>query len=415
MRKPAGLRRRLFWTLFLVALVPAGMTLGIGTLVLREMVASTGSAGPWMAVAESGRELLDLLSREDAGPAVAEAATRHREVLSESVRLSRIYAAIGDRIVLLIPAVGLLLLALVAFIAGVATRGLARGLAAPVEELAEWTRRIGSGQALPPPDEGRHGMDAAEFSALREGFREAEARLQEARERELEQAKTQHWAEMARRVAHEIKNPLTPMRMAAERVSRAPDPATAQAGAILLEEIGRLDELARSFSHFGRPVEGPAAPVDLRELLDGICRRLRAEGLEVETSLPPDGVVVPGHLSALERVVRNLVNNALEASSHATGGQGPVEVRLSTREGSAVVTVLDRGPGIPEELIHRIWEPNFTTRRRGTGLGLPLVRQAVRSHGGTITVANREGGGARFDVTLPIEERPPRSGGGERE
>ncbi|MEX0843340.1 MAG: HAMP domain-containing sensor histidine kinase [Gemmatimonadota bacterium] len=415
MRRPAGLRRRLFWILFLVALVPAGLTLGIGTLLLREMVASTGSAGPWMAVAESGRELLDLLGREDAGPAVADAAARHREVLSESVRLSRVYAAVGDRIVLLIPAVGLFLLALVALVAGVATRGLAWGLAAPVEVLAEWTRRLGSGQAPPPKEKERHGLDTSEFAALRQGFRDAEKRLEEARRHELERARNQHWAEMARRVAHEIKNPLTPMRMAAERVTRATDPASAEAGAVLLEEIGRLDELARSFSHFGRPVEGPAAPVDLRELLEGICGRLRSEDVDVETLLPPQPVVVQGHLSALERVVRNLVNNALEATSDPAAERGPVEVRLSTEGESAIITVLDRGTGIPNELISRIWEPDFTTRRRGTGLGLPLVRQAVQSHGGTISVSNREGGGASFKVTLPLGQELSTPEGGMEE
>jgi signal transduction histidine kinase len=421
----SGFRRRLFWSLFLVALIPAAATMGLGVLLLREVVASTGSAGPWTAVAESGRELLALLTTLDVPPEVAEAAERHRSVLSESLRLSQVYALLGERIAFLIPLAGVLLLGLVAFVAAAATRRLARSLAAPAEELADWIRRLGSGEPLPPEEEDPEGSEASEFRLLRRGLRQAEVQLTRARRAEVEQARLESWTEMARRVAHEIKNPLTPMRMAAERVSRSSEPASAEAGEVLLEEIARLDDLARSFARFGRPVEGRPAPVDLGELLSNLVRRMEVEGAPVAFQGPNDPVIVRGYLDALERMVQNLLTNALEAQSlletardggaleseapSSPDGQGgptrpfPVRVRLFVDEGDAHIHVEDRGPGIPTEILDRIWEPDFTTRRRGTGLGLPLVLQTVRSHGGRVVAENRVEGGARFRVRLPLQ------------
>lgn len=429
---PPGLRRRLFWTLFLAALIPAALTLLAGTFVLREMVASAGSAGPWGAVADSGRELLGLLRASDPSPELARAAEEHRSVLSESLRLSQVYALVGERIVLLIPAAAFLLLLLVAGIAALATRRLSGSLAAPVEELAVWIRRLGSGKPLPSAESTEGKRDIAEFRTLRAGLRDAEGRLREARRQEVEQARARSWAEMARRVAHEIKNPLTPMRMAAERVARSDDPATSEAGEILLEEVDRLDGLARAFSHFGRAEEGPPAAVDLRELLEGLERRLLLDGAPVRIRVPSEPVIVDGHMEALERVVRNLVSNALEAQKLPGGSRpafprrvspqarddpptqhhGPedaaVTVELMAEDGDAHIHVADRGPGIRRELLDRIWEPDFTTRRRGTGLGLPLVRQAVERHGGEVRAENRAGGGASFHVTIPLRVAPLR-------
>lgn len=426
----SGFRRRLFWSLFLVALIPAAATMGLGVLLLREVVASTGSAGPWTAVAESGRELLALLASLDAPPEVAVAAERHRSVLSESLRLSQVYALLGERIAVLIPLAGILLLGLVAFVAAAATHRLARSLAAPAEELADWIRRLGSGEPLPPKDADPEASEASEFRLLRRGLRQAEVQLARARRAEVEQARLESWTEMARRVAHEIKNPLTPMRMAAERVSRSSEPASAEAGGVLLEEIARLDDLARSFARFGRPVEGRPAPVDLRELLLNLVRRMEVEGAPVAFQGPRGPVMVRGHLDALERMVQNLVTNALEAQdllpaprdgrrreseapSHADGEKGthdpsPVRIRLLVDEDHAHIHVEDRGPGIPAEILDRIWEPEFTTRRRGTGLGLPLVLQTIRSHGGRVVAENRLEGGARFRVQLPLD--PPAAG-----
>jgi signal transduction histidine kinase len=202
-------------------------------------------------------------------------------------------------------------------------------------------------------------------------------------------------------------------------------PTTAQAGQVLLEEIERLDELSRSFAQFGRPPEGPPSPVDLGELLDHLVRRIDLAGGEVVLRRPDEPLFVEGHPVALERVVRNLVVNALDATAPmrtARVGEEdadpplPVEVELGRDPDSGDrvrIRVLDRGAGIPEAEVERIWDPEFTTKRKGTGLGLPLVRQVVDAHGGAVTARNRPDGGAVFELSLPrIPDPGPAPGPG---
>jgi signal transduction histidine kinase len=219
---------------------------------------------------------------------------------------------------------------------------------------------------------------------------------------------------MARRVAHELKNPLTPIRLAATRVARHSDPDLNEAGQVILEELGRLDDLARSFSQLGRPPEGPPSEVDLLELLRSLARAHSSERIRVEVEHLGGPTTIQGHLGALDGVFRNLLTNALEAMEGA-GMAGEIRLTLQERpdETSVVVTVDDEGPGLPEELRQDLWVPEFTTKRRGTGLGLALVRRTVELHGGSATAEDRPGGGARFTVQLPTE--PAGGSSGERQ
>jgi two-component system sensor histidine kinase HydH len=204
------------------------------------------------------------------------------------------------------------------------------------------------------------------------------------------------------------------MQMAADRVARSSDPKVAEAGEVLREEIQRLDEMARAFAHFGRPSEGPMSPIDIGELLATLARRLSTESTPIEIVLPDDPVEVEGHLDALERVIRNLLSNAQEATiaeGERNGEQqAPHRVRI-VLEGAgevAEIRVLDRGVGIPPELLERIWLPDFTTKRMGTGLGLAMVRQVVEAHRGEIVALSREGGGTEFQLRLPRLQNHPK-------
>lgn len=408
MKRPPSLRNRLLVTLLLVALIPSGIALLAGTFVLREVVVSTGTAGAWSQVAETGRALLERVEEEGFSPETMEVAEAHREYLAESVRLSRVYAFLGERVLGLLPFFSLGLLAVVGLLALLAANRLSRAFSEPVEELVGWTRSLATGDPLPEPRPEDEGREIREFGLLREALRSASRELAEARERELERAKIRSWAEMSRRIAHELKNPLTPMRMAAERVTASDDPRAADAGEVLKEEIARLDVLARSFAQFGRPPEGPMATVELNALLSELVRRLSTPELPIRLELPEEPVEVEGYLEPLERAVRNLVANALEAAGSggdgAEGGTG-AEIRLVPLETGAEILVLDRGPGLSPEHLDRIWEPEFTTKSRGTGLGLPMVRQVVEAHGGEVRAENRDEGGAEFRIRLPSSAR----------
>lgn len=410
-----SLRGRLFVALVLTAAVPTGLLLLGGSLSLQRMLMVSGSTGPWDQVAVSGQDLLqqvEALPEKDS--ALTAAAERHRTHLSEGVRLSRIYNLIGERILALVPLMAGILFVVAAGAAMASAKQVSRALSRPVNELVDWTEAVGAGVPLPPPDPQQEEREIREVVRLRSALRSMERTLAEARRRELREARNQSWSEMARRIAHDLRNPLTPMQMAARTVARSPDPAIAEAGEVLLDEIARLESLSRSFSQFGRPPEGPPSPVELGELLTHLIPRMDREGQRVRLDLPDAPVWVEGHPVALERVMQNLIANGLDAiASRMTPSEDEawVDVRLYLRPHpasghlQACMEVLDEGPGLPPGVEDRIWEADFTTKRMGTGLGLPLVAQVMEAHRGGVEAWNRATRGAGFRVFLPLLDR----------
>jgi nitrogen fixation/metabolism regulation signal transduction histidine kinase len=388
----------MFLAILVVALVPAAVALAAGVLVLRQAGSATGTLGPWDAVAESGEELIGEAGRAAPGDtALARAAETHRADLSESLRRSRLWSFMTGRVQRVLPLLGLSLAVVVAMSASLAAGRLSRTFSRPVSELVDWTERIARFEPL-PPEAGAPG-DVLEFARLRESLRRMADELGEARRRELEAARLRAWTDMARRVAHELKNPLTPMRLAATTLARDQTGPGAEAAHVLLEEIGRLDEMARSFAQLGRMPEGPPSEVDLEELLADLARRHATDDLPIRVTRSGEVPLLVGHYEVLRRLFGNLLVNAVEAS--VTNGTG-VEVTLRRSDGEVRVAVRDHGAGIPEEMLEAIWLPDVTTRTRGTGLGLALVRQGAAAHGGRARARNVEGGGAEFEVVLPL-------------
>ncbi len=403
-------RSRVFAALLAVAVVPTALALIGGALAVRQVGSTTGTLGPWDAVAASGRELVEAArSAAPADSVVARAAESHTEALSASVRQSRLYALVADRAVRLLPWIAVAVTLVLSGIAAWVARLLARNFSAPIQELVDWTERIGAGEPL-PPDRGP-GTGVREYRVLRRALRTGAARLDTARKEQVESARLRAWTEMARRVAHEIKNPLTPMRMSASTLARNDDPKVREAAEILLEEVHRLDNMARSFARFGRPPEGPPADIDLVEL----CRAVVDvhDSPEVRVRLRADTAIplANGHHDVIAQALRNLVVNAVEAVSEGapdlpdTGRSSEVEVELALGPGPGVVrlVVRDDGPGVPEHLLDEIWLPDVTTRHKGSGLGLAMVRRAAEIHGGTATARNRPEGGAEFELRWPID------------
>ena len=396
-------RGRVFLALLAIGVIPSVIIVGGGAIAFRGAVDLSGTAGPWSSVAESGSDLFERI--DTAGitdPALRAAVDRHAEVLETSVRYSDLYAAIARRVSENLPMVALVFFLVMALIALVVAILLSRGMASPIAELVDWTGRISRDDPLPAEGpEGERG-GAIEFERLRTALRTMAGELHEGRRRAVESARLRSWTEMARRVAHEIKNPLTPIQISAAALQRDERPAVAEGAAIILDEVQRLDELARSFAQLGRMPEGPGAPVDLAELIRGLSERHRQPGIEIIVDAPDNLPLVPGHHDALVRVFRNLIANAVEATGPRPA-DSPAEVTayLTSIPDAVEVHVLDRGAGFEEEVLNDLWDPEFTTKMRGTGLGLALVRSTVEAHGGTVVAANREGGGAHMTVTLP--------------
>jgi len=218
------------------------------------------------------------------------------------------------------------------------------------------------------------------------------------------------WREVAQRIAHEIKNPLTPIQLSAQRLrrrlstDRSPEEKQLleEATATIVQEVEGLKRLVDEFSRFARmPALQPRA-TDLGRLLEAVVVLYREShpGLAIKASFSPDMPPVEVDPDQIKRAVLNLVDNAVEA----VGGAGAVTVETIWLSESrrARVVVADDGPGIPAEDKERLFLPYFSTKAGGTGLGLPIVHQIVTDHGGTIWVEDAVPQGTRFVVELPV-------------
>ncbi len=280
-----------------------------------------------------------------------------------------------------------------------------RAITAPVEALVRATRRIAHGD-LDVSVPARGGPELGELAAA---FNQMAHDLEVGRRRLAHAERDQAWAEMARQVAHEVKNPLQPMRMAAQLLRRARadgDPRAEQVADRLartvLEQTEALDRIASDFRAFAgvAPAQKSEVEVDawLTELRDQTGRLFAGRPLELDLAPGAPGARVAIDQAAMARVFVNLVQNAIEAAPAA------VRVRIASRvDGDRVVVrVTDDGPGMPEDARARLFEPYFTTKSSGTGLGLAICRRLVEAHGGAIRLLATAPGETVFAIELPV-------------
>jgi two-component system nitrogen regulation sensor histidine kinase NtrY len=215
------------------------------------------------------------------------------------------------------------------------------------------------------------------------------------------------WNEAARRIAHEIKNPLTPIRLAAERLlnkSRQEDPglgeAIEEAVAIIVREVATMQGMVDEFSRYARMPRPRPAPVDLPKLVGETLHLYRnlKPGVDVEGEVDPALAVVSIDGEQVKRALINLLDNAVEA----TEAPGRVTVSAHASDGHLEIQVADTGRGIPPESKEKLFLPYYSTKGRGTGLGLAIVHRIVTDHQGSIRVEDNAPQGTVFTVELPI-------------
>src|SRR6267143_2951393 len=389
-------RRRIFVILVVMTVVPTVLAVAGWVLSIRRLLPAAGARASTERVAATARSLLEGVDTLHLTVRERALLRHHLDEVSASVSLARRaetflrYYTAGFAVVILLLGAGVLYAAV--NLAGHLSRQLSR----PIDELVGWTQLIRRHEALPI---GGATRGAPEFEALRQALRDLAAALATAREHELEAERLRAFREVARRVAHEIKNPLTSMRIAVDQLERTvgrPDGPSATAIQVLAAETDRLERLAKEFAEFGRLPEGPKSEVDLVDLLMDLGKS--AVPAEVNVSVRANGEPcrLLGHYDPLRRAFANLLRNA----SEAMGGRGSIEIAVSRDGNGLAVTIADHGAGIPDDLRQRVFEPYFTTKNDGTGLGLALVRQAIEAHNGSITVAETPGGGATFSIVL---------------
>jgi signal transduction histidine kinase len=399
--KQVGFRARLFSILLGFALIPTIFFSGAWVLTVARALPLLGTTPAMEQISSSGHAAVDVARSMPATAAQREVLDAHERALSEGLlRANQMEYLMTRRAPVVVLAVAVVASLLFILVASRVAGHLSRNLSRPLSELVGWTAMIERGAPLP---EGPSPKGAPEFVVLRNRMREMATELQLGRARALEAERATALRESARQVAHELKNPLTPIRFAISRLRREAPESLTETIDVLETEAKRLEEMARSFAQFGRLPEGPRAAVDLGELARSVSWAVvpsdRPMQLDVAEELP----MVSGHVDALGRALTNVLLNAVEASAP----ESPISLRVAptSRDGRGMVevAVTDRGAGIPAGRIEKIWEPYVTHKAGGTGLGLAIVRQTLLAHDGMVEVESEPGRGTIMRLLLPAE------------
>jgi signal transduction histidine kinase len=413
-------RTRLVLILSLFAIVPAFLLTLLWSGTVSTALPFVTGRPAWDSVAASGEKAIAAARQAPLTLSQRRAIDAHERELRTSVEQARRYSFLAGRTVRIIAIAGLLALLILTGAASRVAGHLSRQLSRPLDELVRWTELIGHGEPLPPPPErttvsgSRNGDDgttievttsrvrgAPEFETLRRSMREMVSELEHGRRQAVEAERLHAFRESARRVAHEIKNPLTPIRFALARLRGQAPQALQEDVDVIAMESERLDRMARSFAEFGRLPEGPPSEVDMGELVRYTARSSVPPGIALNLQIDENLPRVYGHNGALAGALSNVLLNAVDAS----GNDGHITVKASGVKlggrDAVRISVADDGKGIASENLQTIWEPYVTNKPGGTGLGLAIARQAVWAHDGTVNATSTLGKGTEIQFTIP--------------
>ena len=281
----------------------------------------------------------------------------------------------------------------------------------PLVRVGQMIDDIAGGRYLPPspdtPDAQELALIEAKLSLLGESFRGARA---DATEKHLENQlalarRLTAINSLTGRVAHEIKNPLNSIALRLEMLRSGmagESPDVDDQFTVLSAEIMRLDRVVRTFLDFNRPVDLNLEPVDLAgivaEILSFLEPEATAHGVRISFDRPESPVVVEAGRDLLRQALLNIAVNAIEAMDHG----GDLTARIERSENTCAIVIADTGPGIPPDQRAQIFQLYYTTRPKGTGIGLAMAFRAAQLHGGTIEVKSEMGKGTEFRVVLPL-------------
>jgi signal transduction histidine kinase len=290
------------------------------------------------------------------------------------------------------------------FIAAAASIWVARSITSPISQI-----RVGLGQLMLGNNQRLSYPARDELGDLVEAYNQALSDLEDSVERLKQTEREMAWREMARQVAHEIKNPLTPMRLSVQHLQRAQKQNPNEAPQLvermsqtLLEQIDALTRIADAFSNYAQMPTPNPRPFDLRDLLQSVYTLYQQQEqgrTQLNLHLPEKPVPIYADRDQLARVVSNLILNALQAIPQERPGKVTI---ACTADKTALLMVEDNGRGIPAAIQDKVFLPNFTTKSSGMGLGLAMCKTIVENAGGKLGFSTVEQEGTRFWVELPM-------------
>ncbi len=286
------------------------------------------------------------------------------------------------------------------------SRGVRTMIIVPIRKLLAGTREVSLGNL--EVTIGHRSRD--EMMTLIDGFNTMIRDLK-TREQDLaEMSKKVAWTEMARKVAHEIKNPLTPIQLSAEHTLKVFEDRKGdfektlrESMSYIISEVENLRKIAQDFMEISRDTSLRKDPLNLREVVLETLepyRKLLSERIQFEVGTDDGYFGILGDKAKLQTAFRNIVTNAVEA----IGGEGNIRVEIRRNDDELTVSIRDSGPGISRETLERIFDPYFSTKQSGTGLGLPISKKIIEDHGGMIRIASEKGMGTVVAVILHLHK-----------
>ncbi len=281
---------------------------------------------------------------------------------------------------------------------------IANRIAAPIHRLTKATKRVARGDldgAIPETE------SDGEIGELVKSFGEMTRDLKKNRSELVQFERELAWKEMAKQVAHEIRNPLTPMKLSLQHLRQAYHDKSKQFGEIfdevsqtIIQQIDALDRIASEFSRFARMPRAKLEQCDVNILLHEAAQLFEQEkAVKFEIHLEQDLPMVLADKQELRRAFINIIRNGIQAMN----GNGTVTLRSRHEDGSVIAGISDHGTGIAPEIMEKLFEPNFSTKTDGMGLGLAIVKKTVEDLGGSIGVKSEMRKGTTMSITLPVK------------
>ncbi len=370
---------------------------------------TTGAPQPSCMIPSSGETLISVCTKyPDAslgvvGYSVSLSVIKARTEITHALNVYNTMTLLKESIIekKLIWAIASLLILVLALLAAASAKKLSRGISEPIQDLVEGMHRVASGDFTHEVQ--TRAKDEIRF--LVDSFNTMTRDLQTTREKLFRSEKRAAWQEAARRISHEMRNSLTPIFISLRRIKTVSQSETLPGQLLdnlktMEEELVSMESMSAAFAEFARLPQPQKSSLNLNDSVKAAVRTLENEAgsVQLKTELSPDPLVLEADKEQVKRMLHNLIKNAIEASSE----NGTVWIRTRSENNSAhtVVEVEDHGNGMDRSTLDQLFQPYFTTKKKGTGLGLVIAQKIAEDHFGKITAQSEKGKGTLVRIVF---------------